>query len=148
MLSYVNGAEFLLTIATIVLGASVVARVAAHKRRALELKHETYRCMLESGQIERHVLEQIIAGIEGRRLPRSWPGTMSPGFLSRLSFLVGWLSIFVGIGLAIAAQMQRFDRDLMTAAGIVGLAGLGLASLPMAWREVHAKTAPEVGRNG
>ena len=146
MLSSMNGGEFWFVLMNVGLVFAVLSRVFAHKRRTLELKHETYRVMLESGQLDRQTLDQIISSIEGRPVPvrRNWSGFGS-GIFARASFLVGWLSIFVGLGLLVGGQMSR-ERDMVTAGFIVGLVGIGLASLPLAWREVQAKAAPEAER--
>ena len=141
MVSYSNNSEFWFLLMGLGLVLAIITRVFAHKRRSLELKHETYRRLIETGQLDRQALDQIISGIEGRPLPRPALNGRS-NFVTRASFVVGWLSIFIGISLLIGSQIQR-DSSMCTAGFVIGLIGIGMASMPIAWREIHAGVEAE-----
>ena len=64
-----------------------------------------------------------------------------PGFYERLKganraflFVIGWLGIFVGAGM-----MMMQDRQIFEAGVIVCCAGLGVATLPLALRELQLR---------
>jgi hypothetical protein len=141
-----DGIDFVLALTGMAVVLTFVNLVFTHLRRRLELKHETYRKLIEAGQLDRQTLEQIVAGIEGRPVyrPSAEPGNT---VVARTSFLFGWLAIFVGVGLWLGGGIAR-DRDMFTGGVVVGLIGVGLASLPIAWREIQTKFAREAGRRG
>jgi hypothetical protein len=114
---------------------------AIRKSMAEKSRHDTYARMVASGQVDRQMLEDILRAIEKR--PAPGPDRGGAGmFLQRLVFLIGWLGIFTGIGLLIVGGVSG-DDDVCLGGGIVLVGGVGLASAPIAWREVKTKLLGE-----
>jgi hypothetical protein len=114
----------------------LTAREVMHawrRKDETKLKHATWQKLLETGQLDRKTLEDIVSNAEGRG--GGWLEAILNG---SLLFVVGWIGIFVGLAF-LAGGACFNDEDMVGGGFIVGLISLGLATLPLAWREVQER---------
>jgi hypothetical protein len=91
---------------------------------------------LKSPQVDRPTLESLTYQLTGHR-PR--PGASR---IMSLVLAVGWLGLFVGLGLWVAGEMSN-TKDMVMAGTIVAIVGFGFVTYPFALRELEARRQPQ-----
>lgn len=89
---------------------------------------------LKSPHLDRPTIESLTFQLTGHRAPRN-QGT---GRFMAFVLAVGWLGMFVGIGLWITGEMTRVS-ELTMAGVLVSLIGFGVLTYPFALRELEAR---------
>lgn len=126
-------AVILLIVFAFVLTKNVFEQRARIRERNLQLLETA----LQNPAIDRATLESLTQQLTGRRAPRD--GT-TPWMAFVLS--VGWIALFVGIGIAVVGGV--FNDDDATMGGVVAsVAGFGLVTWPFALRELEARRQPQ-----
>ncbi|MCA8974209.1 MAG: hypothetical protein KDC98_05775 [Planctomycetes bacterium] len=120
---------------------AIVMSVATQRQKRLAAHTRMLEEALKNPAIDRATLENLTFQLTGRRPLRSQPtsGTAMAWILA-----LGWLALFTGIGLLIAAE--NYSRsygsdDLGIAAWVTGLIGFGLVTYPFALRELESRRA-------
>lgn len=93
---------------------------------------------LKSPHVDRPTLESLTFQLTGHR---ARPAT-GPGKMMALVLAVGWLALFVGIGLWVAGEMAD-SREIVMAGTIVAIVGFGFVTYPFALRELEARRQPQ-----
>ena len=93
---------------------------------------------LKNPNIDRPTIESLAYQLTGHR-----PRPAGSRFMA-LVLAIGWLGLFVGIGLWIAGE-NGGPRDMDVAGMIVTLAGFGFVTYPFALRELEARRHPQRG---
>lgn len=102
----------------LVCGLAGVQMWLKHRQERLRVLDET----LKSGDLDPDTKRQIVQSLQG-------------GFPIRtILFSIGWIAIFLGVGL-IAAD----DRDAFYAGIVIAPIGFGIVTLPLALREIEAR---------
>lgn len=91
---------------------------------------------LKSPHLDRPTIESLTFQLTGHR-PRPGGSKVMAVVLG-----IGWLGLFVGIGLWISGEMAN-ERELTMAGMIVTLAGFGFVTYPFALRELEARRQPQ-----
>lgn len=107
-----------------VLAVVYIQNKSKENREKLRLLEEAIR----GGHLDEQMKADLMHGLVGRRRPQRHFK------LSRLLFGIGWLALFVGIGIMIAD-----DRHSFTAGCIVSAIGFGLVTMPLAYRELDSR---------
>ena len=89
---------------------------------------------LKSPQVDRQILENLTWQLTGKRPIRD----QGPGKVLALILAVGWIALFVGIGLWISGSMSH-ETDLVGGGVITAVIGFGLVTYPFALRELEAR---------
>lgn len=87
---------------------------------------------LRSGQLDEVTKAELVSELTGRR-PQRTPASAAPWSMSggaRLLVGIGWIGMFVGVGMLLMG-----DRDAEEAGPVVALGSFALLSLPIAVRE-------------
>jgi hypothetical protein len=93
---------------------------------------------LKSPSVDRATLESLTYQLTGHHAPRH----AAPGRLPAVVLAIGWLAMFVGIGLWIAASLEH-DGDLLVGGIITAVIGFGFVTYPFALRELEARRQPQ-----
>jgi hypothetical protein len=110
-----------------VMGVVYMQNKGKEQRERLRLLDEAIR----RGQLDDQMRSELMSGFNGKRRRHSRQG----GFrLSRLSFGVGWLAMFIGVGLLFVDEPEAF-----TAGCVVSGIGFALVTLPLAMRELDMR---------
>ena len=120
-----------------------VSVMVASQNRAKE-RREKLRIIedaIRSGNLDAATKQELVAELTGRRpeaagrpVPRPVEGRRS-GW-ARLSFAVGWLTLFLGIGFLCVDE-----REMFFAGSLLAVIGFGFVSLPLALRELDRERA-------
>jgi hypothetical protein len=89
---------------------------------------------LRNPALDRATIESLTHQLTGRRPLRS-PG-VSP--MTTLVLAVGWVALFVGIGLVVISYMFH-EQDAGMGGVITAISGFGLVTWPFALRELEAR---------
>jgi hypothetical protein len=89
---------------------------------------------LKNPHVDRSTIETLTWQLTGNRRIRQ----QGPGRMAALILAVGWLSLFVGIGLWVAGSMYR-NHDQFVGGIVTALVGFGLVTYPFALRELEAR---------
>ena len=120
-----------------------VAICALRKNRVAKLRHDLYVKMLETGNVSKEEMEEMLHGIgaEGSRRWRAEGEPERPSGFFRFLVAVGWIGLMVAFGLGIAGFLTAGpDRTgMLIAAAIVGAASFGLVGLPIGLRELAGR---------
>lgn len=93
---------------------------------------------LKSPGVDRATLESLTFQLTGHRAPRH----AGPGRLPAVILAIGWLTMFVGIGVLIAGALCHED-DAVMGGIIAGVIGFGFVTYPFALRELEARRQPQ-----
>ncbi len=106
---------------------------AKERRERLRIIEEAIR----SGKLEPHAQDELVQELTGRRVRRTHEPqkAWNPG---RFLFGLGWLGLFVGVGVLIVGGVIGEDEAL-AAGGVISAISFGVMSLPMAMRELDRK---------
>jgi hypothetical protein len=89
---------------------------------------------LKSPQVDRQTLENLTWQLTGKRGIRE----RGPGRVLAFVLAIGWMALFIGIGLWITGSMMRND-DMFAGGIITAVIGFGLVTYPFALRELEAR---------
>lgn len=89
---------------------------------------------LKSPQVDRQTLESLTFQLTGKRGIRD----RGPGRALAFVLGIGWMAMFVGIGLWITGSMAR-QEEMLVGGIITALIGFGLVTYPFALRELEAR---------
>lgn len=90
---------------------------------------------LRQGQLDRHGVEQLTQQLGS--VPPPPPAQRQSRWLALLLAL-GWVTLFVGIGIAVLGTMLG-GKDEFAAGALVSIIGFGLVTYPFALRELEAR---------
>jgi hypothetical protein len=91
---------------------------------------------LKSPQVDRQTLESLTFQLTGKRGIRD----RGPGRVLASVLAIGWMALFLGIGLWITASMIHGQSEDMLVGGIItAVIGFGLVTYPFALRELEAR---------
>jgi hypothetical protein len=107
---------------------------AKERRERLRIIEEAIR----SGNLEPQAQDELVQELTGRRIRRHDLQPRPAWNPSRLLFGLGWLGLFVGVGVLIVGGVIGEDEAL-AAGGIISAISFGVMSLPMAMRELDRK---------
>lgn len=110
-----------------ILAVVYIQNKSKENREKLRLLEEAIR----GGHLDEQMRADLMYGLAGKRRPRR---ERSPFNLSRLLFGLGWMALFVGVGLLFAG-----DRDMFTGGCIVSGIGFGFVTMPLAYRELDSR---------
>ena len=102
-----------------------------------EGRNQTVRLLeqaLKNPAVDRATIESLTHQLTGRRPPRHG----GVGSLMTFVLSIGWIALFVGIGLLIVDSVLGGD-DVMIGGVVTALAGFGLVTWPFAIRELEAR---------
>ncbi|MFY9341948.1 MAG: hypothetical protein WAT39_05640 [Planctomycetota bacterium] len=91
---------------------------------------------LKSPHLDRPTLESLTYQLTGHRAPRQAAGGSK--FLAFV-LAIGWIALFVGIGLWVAGAMLRGGDDMEMAGILIAVTGFGFVTYPFALRELDAR---------
>ncbi len=95
---------------------------------------------IRSGNLDAQTQQDLMEGLAGGRRRRHRPAATAPQPRGRYLYGLGWLGMFVGIGLMLVG-----DRDVFEAGIIVTAISFGVVTLPFAMREFEQRRgAPEI----
>ena len=89
---------------------------------------------LKNPHVDRSTIETLTWQLTGNRRIRQ----QGPGRTAALILAVGWISLFVGIGLWVAGSVSR-NHDQFVGGIVTALVGFGLVTYPFALRELEAR---------
>lgn len=124
-------ASILAVVFGFVLAKLVLEQRAAARRDNLRLLEEA----LKNPALDRASLENLSWQLTGKRPMRA--SQAGAKFLSMV-LAVGWLALFVGIGVWIAGEMVH-ENELRVGGILVAICGFGLVTYPFALRELEAR---------
>lgn len=109
---------FMAVIFGFILFGGMIQSWQKHRRDKLKILEEAIR----SGNVDPETKRTIIESLHGQTSRM------------RMMFGVGWVGLFVGVGLLISDE-----RDLIAPGAIVSAVGFALVTLPIAYRELEAR---------
>lgn len=122
---------------TIVIAAFCYALVKRSMEQKAKARADTVRLLeeaLRNPQLDRQTVEGLADRLGDRRA--------GVGAVSALFLLVGWIGLFVGIGLLVAGASVAppdLEDEMQMAGWIAGLCSFGCLSYPFALRELEAR---------
>jgi hypothetical protein len=95
---------------------------------------------LRSPHLDRPTIESLTYQLTGRRALRDRGN--GPGRLLALVMVVGWLTLFAGIGVWVGGVADGIG-DMITGGLVTAVIGFGLVTYPFALRELEARRQPQ-----
>jgi hypothetical protein len=113
---------------------------AAEKER--EQKVRMIEEVLKAPQVDPQVRDALLAQLQGKpqwQVEREMHlAQHGHGSWAKFLFTLGWLGLFVGLGVLVAGLVGD-EPDMIMGGMVVGLIAFGLVTLPIAMREVEAR---------
>lgn len=104
------------------------SRMHAEKIRLIEKA-------LTSGSLDSETIQELAYGLSGKKPPKR---EKPPGTRGSVILALGWITLFVGIGIAVLGGVTGSDEPI--AAGVlVAVVGFGVTTYPFALRELEAR---------
>ena len=124
-----------------VIAMTIQQNRARERREKLKVLEEAIR----SGNLDPAAKQELVGELTGRRAPSATPPRHTAdrhGAFGRLAFGIGWLGLFLGLGL-----IAMDDRDTWEAGIAVAALSFALVTLPIALKELErerprGRTAP------
>lgn len=118
----------------------VLLKIVLDQRAAARSDHlRLLEEALKNPAVDRATLENLTWQLTGNRPVREPQG---PGKFLAFLLAIGWLALFLGIGLWVTGEMTRLT-ELRVAGIITGILGFGFVTYPFALRELEARKAPQ-----
>jgi hypothetical protein len=104
----------------------------------------TIQMAIQAGQLDENTRQALREILAPNVLQRSRDGLLvsSGRLLSRLLFVVGWLTMVIGGVLFAGMIVMGGSAQDIEGAGIATAVGFGLVTLPIAMRELDARRSP------
>lgn len=121
-----------------ILGFVLAKRILDHRADAHADNVRLLEEALKNPALDRATIEALTHQLTGRRPLR---GGGTPAWLTFV-LSVGWIALFVGVGLGIYGGVES-DDEVLLGGVITALAGFGLVTWPFALRELEARRQPQ-----
>jgi hypothetical protein len=125
----IDAPALLLVIFAFIAVMSVIQNRTRERKERLRALEEAIR----NGQLDDETKRDLVTELTGRR-PRPHRGSVSEHGRLALVFGLGWLGLFLGVGL-----MMSGDNDAFEAGSVIAPLSFGLVTLPLALRELAAR---------
>jgi len=134
MLAAMNDEELVAMIVVMLTGIVVTASSLWYKHRKARL--ELISKALDSSQLDAESRRMLVEELRGDSHWRQNLIAQARLVSRNIVFVIGWVTMFVGIGLMASGAWELFDAGVISAA-----AGFGIATVPLALRELHGRAA-------
>jgi len=130
-LAYLGRFPMEFSILLIIFGFIAVMSISQNRAKERKERLRVIEEAIRSGNLGPDAQQDLVTELTGRRRPRPAPAVPSPAARGRFLFGLGWLGMFLGIGL-----MAIGDRDTFEPGAVIAAISFGFVSLPLAIREL------------